>query len=443
MRIQSLKLTFTALALATCVVAQAGTVSVITSFPKELTDVYKKAFEAKNPGIKLEILNKSGTASIPYIRETAAGQRPDVFWSSDVVAFEVLARDKLLQKAPEAGNPAVPKLIGTYPMNDPDGYYFGQALSGYGIMTNTRYMAANKLPAPKEWADLTKGIYFGHIGISSPSRSGTTHLNVETILQGEGWEKGWAQLLQITGNSAAVTERSFGVPDGVNNGQFGIGIVIDFFGLAARASGFPVDFVYPSVTSVVPASIAMVAGGKNAPEALKFMAYTLSAEGQELLFDPKISRMPVLPYAAAGLKVPANYPNIYDIARKSKVKFNSEVSELRYPLVVSLFDQTITFRLKELQAATKAIHAAENKLAAKPNANAAELLKQARNFAYSPLVDEKNVNDQQFLELFRKNKKDVAVAKQLTGMEELWSSKSKANYARAEELANQAAALIK
>ena len=443
MALKFLKLTLTALAVAASALAQAGTVSVITSFPKELTDTYKKAFEAKNPGIKLEILNKSGTASIPYIRETAAGQRPDEFWSSDVVAFEVLARDKLLQKAPEAANPAVPKMIGTYPMNDPEGFYFGQALSGYGIMTNTRYMAANKLPAPKEWADLTKGIYFGHVGVSSPSRSGTTHLTVETVLQGEGWEKGWSQLLQIGGNCAAITERSFGVPDGVNNGQFGIGLVIDFLGLAARSSGFPVEFVYPSVTSVVPASIGLVAGGKNAAEAIKFMAYTLSLEGQELLFDPKISRMPVLPYAAGALKVPANYPNIYEIARKSKVKFDSELSELRYAVVVSLFDQTITFRLKELQAATKAIHAAERKLAAKPNANAAELLKQARNFAYSPLVDEKNIKDPQFLELFRKSKKDVAVAKQLSGLEELWSSKSKANYARAEDLANQAAALIK
>lgn len=432
-----------ALGLSIYAAAQAGTVTVLTSFPKEITDTYRKAFEAKNPSIKLEILNKSGTASIPYIRETAVGQRPDVFWSSDVVAFEVLARDKLLQKAPEAGNPLVPQKIGTYPVNDPDGFYFGQALSGYGIMTNKRYMQANKLPAPKEWADLTKGVYYGHVALSSPSRSGTTHLTVETILQGEGWEKGWTQLLQIGGNCAAVTDRSFGVPDGVNNGQFGIGLVIDFFGLAGRYSGFPVDFVYPTVTSVVPASIAMIAGGKNAAEAVKFMAYSLSMEGQELLFDPKISRMPVLPYSVAGLKVPADYPNIYEIARKSKVKFDSELSEARYALVTSLFDQTVTFRLKELQAATKAIHEAERKLAAKPNPRAAELLKQARNFAYTPLVDEKNVNDKQFLEIFRKNKKDVAVAKQLTGLEELWNSKAKANYARAEQLAGEAAALIK
>ncbi len=59
-------------------------------------------------------------------------------------------------------------------------------------MWNTRYMAANKLPAPKQWADLVKPVYFGHVAMSSPSRSGTTHLTVETMLQGEGWERAGA-----------------------------------------------------------------------------------------------------------------------------------------------------------------------------------------------------------------------------------------------------------
>jgi phosphoglycerate transport regulatory protein PgtC len=434
------------IAIASCLTlgsAMAGTVTILTSFSKDLTDVYRKSFEAKNPGIKLEILNKSTTAGIAYIRETPAGQRPDVYWVSDPGAFEVLSREKLLEKAPEARNPAVPAKIGNYPINDPEGMYFGQALSGYGIMVNTRYMQANRLPMPREWADLIKREYFSHVAMSSPSRSGTTHLTVETILQGEGWEKGWAQLLQIAGNSAAITERSFGVPDGVNNGQFGIGLVIDFFALAGKAAGFPVDLIYPSMTAVVPANIGLIAGAKNSAEGKKFMAYTLSNEGQELLFDPKVSRMPVLPYAAAGLKVPANYPNIYEISRKAKVQFNSDLSEDRYQMVSGMFDQMITFRLKELQAATKAIHEAERKLASKPNAQASELLKQARAFAFTSLVDEKNMKDTSFQELFRKNKKDVAVAKQLSGLEELWNSKAKSNYARAEELARQASGLIK
>ena len=168
----------------------ADTVTVVTSFPKELTAAYKKAFEAKYPNDKLEILNKNTAAGIAYVREQAAGSRPEVFWASAPDAFEVLAKSNLLAKS-GAANPAVPAKVGSYPVNDPEGYYLGQALAGYGIMWNTRYLKANNIPEPKEWADLTKAVYFGHVANSSPSRSGTVHLTVETILQGEGWAKGW------------------------------------------------------------------------------------------------------------------------------------------------------------------------------------------------------------------------------------------------------------
>lgn len=424
-------------------IAHAGTVSVVTSFPKELTEAYKKSFEAKNPGIKIEILNKNTAAGMAYIRELPVGQRPEVMWASAPDAFEVLAREKLLQPAPEVKNKQAPAKVGSYPLNDPEDAYYGQALAGYGLMWNTRYLTANKLPAPKEWSDLVKPEYFGHLAISSPSRSGTTHLTIETILQAEGWSKGWTQVLQISGNCAAVTDRSFSVPDGVNNGQYGIGLVIDFFGLAGKYSGYPVEFIYPTSTAVVPANIALVAGSKNPEEAKKFMAFTLSKEGQELLFDPKISRLPILPNATFGNKVPAKYPDAFEVAKKVKVKFNSNLSSDRYQVVVSMYDQMITFRLKELQAATKAIHEAETKLKAKPNAQAAELIKQARSFAYSPLVSDAMINDKAFLDLFKKNKKEVAVAKQLTGLEDNWSSKAKTNYERARDLANQASSLIK
>ena len=129
--------------------AQGGTVTVLTSFPKELTTAYQKAFEAKNPGIKIEILNKNTVAGIAYVRELPAGQRPDIMWASAPDAFEVVARNKLLQAAPDTRNAAAPAKIGNYPLNDPDGLYYGQALAGFGMMWNTRYLAANKLPAPK------------------------------------------------------------------------------------------------------------------------------------------------------------------------------------------------------------------------------------------------------------------------------------------------------
>lgn len=411
--------------------ATAETVTVITSFPKELTTAYKKAFEAKYPNDKLEILGKNTAAGIAFVREQPAGSRPEVFWASAPDAFEVLAASKLLEKA-DVANPAVPAKVGSYPINDPEGFYFGQALAGYGIMWNTRYLAANKLPEPKEWADLAKPEYYGHVAISSPSRSGTTHLTVETILQGEGWQRGWAQLLAITGNSAAITERSFGVPDGVSNGQFGLGLVIDFLGLAPRNSGMPVEFVYPSVTAIVPANIGLIAGSK-APEAGKrFIRFTLSEEGQLLLLDKQISRLPVLP--ATYAKAPAGYPNPYTGKIQAKVNFDSNLSESRYYVVLALFDQLITFRHKELTAAVKAIHDADKRVGNRSSPQ----LDEAKRLVFTPPIDEKQASDKALAAVFSADKKDAEASKRRAQVEDEWTTRAKANYAKAIELANQA-----
>ena len=409
----------------------ADTVTVVTSFPKEITTAYKKAFEARFPSHKLEILNKNTAAGIAYVREQAPGNRPEVFWASAPDAFEVLASAKLLQKL-DVGNPAIPAKVGAYPINDPEGLYKGQALAGYGIMWNTRYMAANKLPLPKEWADLAKPVYFSHVAISSPSRSGTTHLTVETILQGEGWNKGWAQLLEISGNSAAITERSFGVPDGVASGQFGLGLVIDFFGLAAKNSGMPVEFIYPSMTAIVPANIGLVAGAKSPEAGKRFIQFTLSEEGQMLLLQKDISRLPVLP--AIYAKAPAGYPNPFTGSIQAKVNFDTDLSEARYYVVVSLFDQMITFRHKELVAATKAIWEADKRMGGKTSA----ALDEAKKLVFTPSVDDRQIADKTLLALFKADKKDEAASKQKARVEEEWATRAKANYARATELANAA-----
>ncbi len=431
---------WTALALALPLAASAGSVTVVTSFPKELTGIYKAAFEKANPGIKLEILNKNTAQGIAYVRELPVGQRPDIFWASAPDAFAVLAGLNLLSNVTDLANKAVPAKVGNFPINDPQGLFLGQALAGYGLMWNTRYMQANKVPAPKQWADLMKPAYFNHVALSAPSRSGTTHLTVETMLQGEGWEKGWRQLLEISGNAAQITERSFGVPDGVNNGQFGVGLVIDFFGLASKYSGFPVEFAYPDVTAVVPANIGLVTGGKNPEEAKKFISFSVSLEGQTLLLDPKISRLPILPASAMGGKVPAGYPDPFELAKRAKVNFDADLSESRYNVVSSMFDQTITFRHKELKAATQVIHDADAALAKKPNAKGQALLKQARDLAYSPIVGASLAADKSFLALFTANKKDAGANKQVTALEDRWNAQALDHYQRAKALAEQALA---
>ncbi|RYH52906.1 MAG: ABC transporter substrate-binding protein, partial [Alcaligenaceae bacterium] len=231
------------------------------------------------------------------------------------------------------------------------------------------------------------------------------------------------------------------VPDGVNNGQFGIGLVIDFFGLSGKYSGFPVEFAYPSVTAVVPANIALVAGGKNPADARRFISFSLSKEGQELLTLPQLARLPILP--PSEMKMPVGYPNAFEVAKRAKVKFDSNLSAARYYVVTALFDQAITFRHKELQAASLAIHQADAALATKPNSEGAARLKRARELAFTPPVSEAMSKDVEFLNLFTANKKNAETNKQLAATEGGWNSKALENYRQAKQIADEARALAK
>jgi ABC-type Fe3+ transport system substrate-binding protein len=408
---------------------------IVTSFSKDVTEPYRQAFQKKYPGTQVEVQNRNTNAAVTFIRETRSSP-PDIMWASAPDAFEVLKKDKLLHKYQSKATGIASK-VGSYPVNDPDGTFIGFAASGYGIMYNTRYLKANNIPAPKEWDDLKKPIYFGHVGISAPSRSGTTHLTVETVLQGEGWDKGWATLLEIGGNLAQVSDRSFGVPDAVNSGQYGVGIVIDFFGLSAKASGFPVEFVYPTVTAIVPANVGIIANAKSPRAAEAFVEFLLSDEGQQILLDPKIQRLPVR--LDTYKKAPAGYPNPFTDARLAKgITFNSELSEKRYELLNSLYDRVVTFRLKELNAAWKAIQTAEAKLGGKANPAAKDLLAQARRLASTVPVTEKDASDPSIVGAFQVLKEGQKAAGRQAEFESRWDAAALKNYTEARTLAERA-----
>jgi phosphoglycerate transport regulatory protein PgtC len=425
--------------------AFANTVTIVTSFPKDLSGKFKAAFEKKYPNIKVEIVGKKTTAGIKYIQETKSNNTTDLFWASAPDAFEVLKGDGLLQKYTSKAK-GIPSKVGSYPVNDPDGFYTGFAAAGYGIMWNTRYLKANNLPAPKEWSDLAKPVYFGHVGMSAPSRSGTTHLTVETLLQGEGFDKGWALTKEMAANFKTVTARSFGVPDGVNSGDFGIGIVIDFFGLSSIGSGFPVDFVYPKVSTLVPANIGIINNAPNKKNAQLFIDFLLSTQGQETLLDPKIRRLPVNPNTYS--KAPKGFPNPFkDKSIGAAVKFDVDLSKSRYNLINSMFDVMITYRLDELRDAMSAIYKAEAALKKKSNSKASALVKEARALIAKNPITEAKANEAEFNKIFKKKRRKAKDIEKYAGtrqaeVEAGWDKAVVANYSAAKQKAEQALKLL-
>lgn len=315
-------------------------VVVVTSFPASLYEPFRRAFEQREPGLRLRILNRKTTAAIAMV--STGRFDADVFWASAPDAFEVLRGAGKLAPLSPGIRPAVP-LIGGFPVDDPTGHFRGFSISGYGMMWHRPSLQRAGLAAPRAIVDLTDPQFFGLIAMSAPSRSGTTHLMVETVLQRYGWEKGWEIWARVAGNLATVTARSFSVSSGVSQGRFAIGLSIDFLG---RGGSGDLDFAYPAENVFLPASIAVLASARNPDGARRFAAFVLSEAGQKLLAEPRINRFAI----AANVREPGAV-DLFALARAEQPPFlfDAARSGRRYELVNILFDELITERLARLQ----------------------------------------------------------------------------------------------
>lgn len=321
----------------------AAEVVVVTSFPSSLYEQFRRAFEAHEPGIRLRMLNRKTTAAISMVGD-GRFDAADVFWASAPDAFEVLAARGRLATLARA-TPLPRPVIGGYPLDDPDGRFRGFTVSGYGLTWNRPLLASAGLVPPASIAELVDPRFRGLIAMSAPSRSGTTHLMVETVLQRQGWRAGWETWLGIGGNLATVTARSFSVSSGVASGRFAIGLSIDFLGRARDEAGV-VGFGYPAENVFLPGSIAVLRSSRQPDAAQRFASFVLGEQGQRLLSDPRINRYPVLPLDGVWPE-----PDLFRLAEEARERFvfDARLSGRRYELVNLLFDELITERLARLQ----------------------------------------------------------------------------------------------
>ena len=397
---------------------------IVTSFPPALFDRFRTEFEKLHPSLKIFIRSKKTSAAISFIKERPK-EPVDLFWASSPDAFEILKKSGQLIKAFDVRGDLVPR-IGSYPLDDPDGYYRGWAISGYGIVWNSDYLSDRGLPVPTKWEDLANPAYKRHIGMSAPSRSGTTHLIVESILQSQGWEKGWRTLSEIGGNLATITARSFGVIDGVRAGRFGIGISIDFLGQSAKVDGAPVEFLYPKGTVFLPANIGLVARSSNREAAMAFVDFVLSTKGQTLLFEPTIRRLPVS--RSVYKLAPKGYPNPFsdELARK-RIQFDTNLSQQRYQMVNSLFDVMLTYRQAAVRRTWDAIHKAEHLLEKRELPDLKAQIDKARRLMSAVPVSGAQAGDSDFVSHFARHKPGMSLPDIQLRLEAEWARFARAH----------------
>ncbi len=428
------------LGLAGAALAQARTtLTIVTSFPAGFYEPVQEAFEAARPDIRLRIVNRKTTSAVTTILDRSREQA-DIFWASSPDAFEALARAGRLERLPE-GFPRGGR-IGVHPIDDPGGRYAGFAISGYGIVWHADYLSERDLPAPASIAALGDPAYRGHIVMTTPSRSGTTHLMVESVLQQAGWEKGWATWMEIGGNLATIVARSYGVGAAVAQKRVGIGLSIDFLGRTRDAS-VPLRFAYPEENVFLPVSVAILDGARNRAAAEAFVAFLVSAQGQRLLTSPRVGRLPSDPAAYADARPDAGNPFEIVAAGGADGAFDVALSAQRYELLNLLFDEAITFRLPALQETWAQLHAVEAAIAGAGRADAAAMAAEARRLLGAVPVTESDTRDPAFSEDLRRVPWGVAPSLRQAALVATWRAFLDDNLSRAREKLDAAQALLR
>jgi iron(III) transport system substrate-binding protein len=199
--------------------------------------------------------------------------------------------------------------IGAQTLYDPEQYWLGTALSGFGIVYNRDVLAKLGLPEPRAFGDLTDPRYSGWVALADPRQSGSVTTTFDSILSNAGWDEGWRVLRAMCANTRYFTNSSTKPPIDVSQGEAAAGLAIDFYGRSqAQSVQAPgqdpkdsrVGYVDPQGAVYIDADpVSILRGGPNPELAREFVEFCLSEEGQALWqlrsrADPKGADNPVL-----------------------------------------------------------------------------------------------------------------------------------------------------
>ena len=242
---------------------------------------------------------------------------------------------------------AIPAQLNGANIIDPKHEWFATALSGFGILTNQRVREAAGLPEVHTWEDLTNPQLQGWISASDPRASGSALAIYEIILQAYGWDKGWAVLTELSGNTRNFLSSSSASVVEVGAGDAAYGVAIDQFGQAQVAyyGKKNVTFTLPEGQTVItPDCVAIL---KNAPHlqlAQHFVDFTLSRDGQLLWMAPRGAPGGAVKYRINRMSVlPALYGELHDspittnpFALHSDFAYSDALSARRHSILAPL-----------------------------------------------------------------------------------------------------------
>ncbi len=251
-----------------------GKIAIYTSVPQPIADKIQADFQAKFPGVTLDIF-RGGTSEVvaKIMTEKAGGEIiADLVWVAEPSTYEDFKAQDLLLKYTPAEASAL-----TDEMKDKDGYYYAGRLINMVIAYNS---ATD--PKPKSWKDLLNPAYKGKIGFPSPLNSGAAEGAVKTFADLSNF--GWKYFDDLKANGAKQVANNSTLRDQIASGEFKVGVLLDYMVREVKPKGATIEYVWPDEGAVfIPSPIAILKTTKNPVTAKAFLDFVLSKPGQETM----------------------------------------------------------------------------------------------------------------------------------------------------------------
>lgn len=329
------------------------------------------------PNVRITWLDHGGgTKTLRWIEEQFRA-RPDgigvdLLFGGGTDPYEALKAQGLLERhAPDPRILAgVARDVGGFPVYDPDGYWFGTCLTGFGLVSNRAvfdWVPALRGVTVRSWEDLADPRLHGWVGSADPRSSSSYHTTYEIVLQSYGWEQGMRLLRLVGGNCSAFSKFSSEIPKLCALGQFACAPAIDQYAQAQiDAVGPQIEFVLPEGRTLVnPDAAGILRGAPHREAAGEFIDFLLSEEAGRLWLlrpgepggprDQALSRASVRPELfaqARGRTSVAHDP----FALRHALRYDYDRAARRWNVLNDWLGATLVDVHAELRAAVGAYH---------------------------------------------------------------------------------------
>jgi iron(III) transport system substrate-binding protein len=284
--------------------AQRTPLLVYTALETDQLKGFKDSIEAAIKDVEIRwVRDSTGVITAKLIAEKANPQA-DLVLGLAATSLLVLEQEGML-------TPYAPKGVGALNPRFVDSkkppMWVGMDVWGATICFNTVEAQKRNLPKPESWKDLLKPIYRGQITMPHPASSGTGFLDVTAWLQLYGEAEGWKYMDALHENIAQYVHSGSKPCRQAGAGEFVMGISFEYRANATKASGAPVDLIFPKEgVGWDMEAAAIMKASKKQDAARKVMDWAVTKEANELY--AKSYAIVAMPGVAKPLpNVPANY----------------------------------------------------------------------------------------------------------------------------------------